>query len=88
MNVEQCAVPPVDSFGFYPRAECILGAGLQVHRGVDTGVVSVAGANLHRRLAAMHISLAGFDCVFDVGALGTVGAHLPIGGKVALGFFE
>ena len=88
MNVEQRTVPPVDSFGFDPRAECVLGAGLQVDWGVHTGVVSVAGANLHRRLAAMHISLAGFDCVFDVGALGAVGAYFPIGRQCVFGVFE
>ena len=37
-----------DSFSFDPRTECVFGAGLEVHRSVDTGVVSVAGANLYR----------------------------------------
>ena len=84
VDVEQCTVSAVDALGFYPRAQGVGGSGVELHGGVNAGVVAASGVDLHRGLAGLDVAGSGFDGVFDVRPLGTVGAHLPSGRQLAV----
>ena len=88
VDVEQRTVSAVDALGFYPRAQGVGGTGVELHGGVDAGVVSAAGADFHRGLAGLDVAGAGLDGVLDVRPLGAVGAHLPSGRQLAVVVLE